>query len=283
MTEKETAQTDALKGIHIPPQPRLLQDIQNAGDDLEEMARLIASDPGTSAAVLKTVNSPFYGLRREISSIKQAVMLLGMDPVKNLVRGLQLRATTTAQKSKVDLGIFWDTSQDVANIAAAVSKQLQLNLADECYTLGLFSNCGALLLAMHDDNYLAVMQKAYSVAHKGICDAEHYLLQHSHAELGAKVAETWQLAEHIREGIRLHHHPQNVLGQNQYDEKFQNILAAHKIAEHFAMLYKRLGKQNEDKEWNTHSSLVLEQFRLSDVDFEDLRDEVREILGSLPS
>lgn len=283
MAEHDADLPDALKGIFIPPQPRLLQDIQNAQDNLDQVAKLISSDPGVSAAVLKTINSPFYGLKREVSSAKQAVMLLGMNPVINLVRGLQLRAATVGQKSKVDLTPFWDTAQDTANIAAAVAKQMQFDMADEAYTLGLFSNCGALLFAMNDGSYIDNMKKAYSVGQKGIVEAENYLMKTSHADLGFAVAQQWKLPTRLADGIKLHHHVVKVLGSSDYEASFQNLLAVHKIAEHFALLFKRLGGQSSDAEFAVCKAAILEHFTMSETDFDDLRAAVTDVLGYLPS
>ncbi|MEE4243763.1 MAG: HDOD domain-containing protein, partial [Kangiellaceae bacterium] len=81
---------DILKGVYIPPQPKLVDELTMAGTDLDEIARLISSDPGVSAAVLKTVNSPYFGLKSRIASINQAVVLLGIDRVINLVKSMLL-------------------------------------------------------------------------------------------------------------------------------------------------------------------------------------------------
>jgi HD-like signal output (HDOD) protein len=283
MADNDADLPEALKGIFIPPQPRLLQEIQNSQDNLDQVAKLISSDPGVSAAVLKTVNSPFYGLNREVSSIKQAVMLLGMSPIVNLVRGLQLRASTVGQKSKVDLTPFWDTAQDTANIAAAIAKQLKLDMADEVYTLGLFSNCGALLFAMNDAAYIDNMKKAYSVAQRGIVEAENYLMKTSHAELGFAVAQQWKLPGRLAEGIQHHHHIAKVLSSGQFDNRFQSLLAVHKIAEHWALLFKRLGGQNQDLEFNAVKGSILEHFVISETDYDDLKAAVTDTLGYLPS
>jgi len=196
---------------------------------------------------------------------------------------LQMRAATQGQKSKVDLTPFWDTAQDTANIAAAVAKQLKLDMADEAYTLGLFSNIGALLFAMNDDTYIDNMKKAYSVAQRGIVEAETYLMKTSHADLGFAVAQQWKLPARLADGIKAHHHVAKVLNNNDLDGPFQSLLAVHKIAEHFALLYKRLGGQASDLEFAAAQAPILEHFTMSETDFDDLRAAVTDMLGDLPS
>ncbi|WP_269087637.1 HDOD domain-containing protein [Candidatus Reidiella endopervernicosa] len=94
--EIESAQIDEiLKGITIPSPPQIMADLQMEmvmpDPDLSAMADLISKDAGLSGSVLKTVNSPFFGLRREIVSIKQAVTLLGIKTILNLVNAYFLR------------------------------------------------------------------------------------------------------------------------------------------------------------------------------------------------
>ncbi|WP_425281503.1 HDOD domain-containing protein [Pseudoalteromonas xiamenensis] len=72
---------DIKEGFNIPPKPELLTALQHelaqAAPELNQVAKLIANDVATSAAVLKVINSPCYGLARTITDIRQAVMFLG--------------------------------------------------------------------------------------------------------------------------------------------------------------------------------------------------------------
>ena len=98
LTDEQIAR--ALQGISVPPQPQIMVDLQMEqvmpDPDLKSIARLISQDPGLSGSLLKIVNSPFFGLANRISSIQQAVSLLGVSRVVNIVnaqsiRGEQLR------------------------------------------------------------------------------------------------------------------------------------------------------------------------------------------------
>ena len=85
--------SDVSKGFSIPAKPDILQALQDelAGEpELYRVADIIAADVATSAAVLKIINSPFYGLSRTISDIRQAVMFLGLENITNLVTGYLL-------------------------------------------------------------------------------------------------------------------------------------------------------------------------------------------------
>lgn len=83
-----------LSGIVIPPRPTVVQAILEEKSrelpDLGHISQLIAGDVALAAAVLKTVNSPLYGLRRRVSAIDQAVGMLGMTNIATLVTGIAL-------------------------------------------------------------------------------------------------------------------------------------------------------------------------------------------------
>ena len=85
-----------LQGIRIPPQPQILVDLQMEQvmpePDISRIARLIQQDVGLSGTILKVVNSPFYGLKNRITSILQAVNLIGIDIVVNIVNGLSIKS-----------------------------------------------------------------------------------------------------------------------------------------------------------------------------------------------
>jgi len=78
-----------LQGISVPPQPQIMVDLQMEQvmpvPDLKAISRLISQDPGLSGALLKIVNSPYFGLANRIASIQQAVNLLGCNSVINLI------------------------------------------------------------------------------------------------------------------------------------------------------------------------------------------------------
>src|SRR5690606_5103025 len=84
-----------LQGISVPPQPQIMVDLQMEQvmpePDLRNIARLISQDPGLSGALLKTVNSSFFGLTNRIASILQAVNLLGCNSVINLINAQSIK------------------------------------------------------------------------------------------------------------------------------------------------------------------------------------------------
>ena len=151
-----------LGGIYIPPQPGIIEQVEQCGADLEKIAEIISVDPGVSAAVIKIVNSPVFGLAQRIGSIPQAVIMLGVDRVVGILKTLLLRKSMDHINTRINMGLFWQSSVSVATVASTICRQLNLSMADEAYTLGLFHNCGIPVMAGRYSNYQKVMEFSYS-------------------------------------------------------------------------------------------------------------------------
>jgi len=100
----------------LPPLPQTVTEIEKAyadpNVDAKKIARIIEKDPMVVADLLKTLNSAFYGLRKEITSVEQAVALLGMKSVKDLVINLSLR-----NMLRTDLSPYGITSETFAKVS----------------------------------------------------------------------------------------------------------------------------------------------------------------------
>lgn len=96
-----------MQGIKIPPQPQILVDLQMEqvmpDPDMGRIAKLISQDVGLSGTVLKVVNSPFYGLKNRITSVHQAVCLIGLDSVVNIINGLSIKSQMSDVVHEYDL------------------------------------------------------------------------------------------------------------------------------------------------------------------------------------
>ena len=107
-----------LSSFQVPVKPKALtemQEIMGAPEpDINLVADLISSDIGLSSAILKVINSPYYGMSRSISEIKQAVMIIGLTTINSLITALLLKSSLQG-KASISLERFLDDSLDVAN------------------------------------------------------------------------------------------------------------------------------------------------------------------------
>ncbi len=265
------------RGIDIPVRPAALQQVmelqENSNADLSQIAKVISQDVSLSAGVLKTVNSPLYGLRNNISSIQQAVNLLGLNNVINIVMGIALRLEISGRFT-VAVERFWDTANDVAMVSAGLSKSLSCGTPDEAYILGLFHDCGIPLMMMKYPNYVDILKQVNETTEGCFTDLEDQTFNTNHTTVGFYVAKSWRIPSRICSAILNHHNPHMLTGD---DTAVANLLAVLKLAETITHSARRL---SELPEWMAVQEQILEHLRLSARDFNELREEMIERLCS---
>lgn len=273
----------ALQGISVPPQPQIMVDLQMEqympDPDLDVIARLIAQDPGLSGALLKIVNSPYYGLSNKIASIQRAVNLLGGRTIINLINAQSIKGEMN-DETIVALSRFWDTAQDVAMTCLTLAKRTGSQAVDEAYALGLFHDCGVPLMLKRFPNYMSVLEEAYgnAGADSRVVDTENNAFNTNHAVVGYYTAKSWRLPEHVTDAIANHHNALAVFSdESSRNSQLKNLLAILKMAEHICSSYRVLGNQTVDHEWNAVGDLVLDYVGLSDYDFDSLKLSIREL------
>lgn len=273
----------ALQGISVPPQPQIMVDLQMEqympDPDLDVIARLISQDPGLSGALLKIVNSSYFGLSNKIASIQRAVNLLGSRSIINLINALSIRGEMS-DDTIVTLNRFWDTAQDVAMTCLSLAKRTGSQTVDEAYALGLFHDCGVPLMLKRFPNYMAVLEQGYANAGPDcrVVDTENNAFNTNHAVVGYYTAKSWRLPQHVTDAIANHHNALAIFSdESSRNPQLKNLLAILKMAEHICSSYRVLGNQTVDHEWDAISHLVLDYVGLSDYDFESMKLSIREL------
>lgn len=262
-----------LAGVVIPPRPVVVTAVmEERGRDapnLRRVAQLISGDVGLSAAVMKTINSPLYGLRRQISSIDQAVNLLGMKNIGALVMGLALR---NAVPSK-GLDRFWDSAARTALVASHLARTLGCADKEEAHLFGLFHDCGIPLLLQRFPDFRETLQLANSASDRAFTDVEDSRHGTNHTVVGSLLATNWHLPGHLRDAIRLHHDPS--VFQSDQSSEVLNLIAIGHLAQHIESSFSRL---SGDSEWEKIEMSVMEQLMLSADRLAELISDAYELL-----
>lgn len=140
------------EGFTIPSMPKILIAVQKicADEDgnITDLAALVSTDIGLSSAILKTINSPIYGMNRAISDISQAVMLLGMGSVATLISGILIKQSFQGE-SAIRFERLWDNSSLVADTMVFIGQNIEDKIPPEnLYTAGLFHDCGIAAMSI---------------------------------------------------------------------------------------------------------------------------------------
>ncbi len=133
-------------------------------------------------------------------------------------------------------------------------------------------------------NYMEVLEESYAKADEQtrVVDTENRAFNTNHSVVGYFTAKSWRLPEHISAAIANHHNALAVFRDEtsrNTQSQLKNLLAVLKMAEHICSSYQVLGNQSVDHEWNAISALVLDYIGLSDYDFENLKQTIRELGG----
>lgn len=270
-----------LQGISIPPQPQIMVDLQmeqfDPNPDIKRIANLIAQDVGLSGTMLKIVNSAAYGLANHITSVQQAVMLLGIKSVVNIVNGISIRGELS-DTDIVALNSFWDTSMDIAVVSQSVAKQIGMPAPEDAYALGLFHNAGIVLMSQRFKDYKATLVEAFSGQFERVIDLENVRYKTNHAVIGYYTARSWKLPKDICDAIADHHNVANVFSQDTVREApKKSLLAVLKIAEYLCGNGLVLGQTSEDVEWHAIKEYIYEFTGLGDYDIENMVDQFKDM------
>ncbi|GIK18856.1 MAG: hypothetical protein BroJett004_10200 [Planctomycetota bacterium] len=187
---------------------RILQLTADADVSLEEVADVIEKDQGLSAKVLRTVNSPLYGLRQRCGSISRAIVLMGLGPVKSLAIGFSLvSAVDDDSDPRFDYVSYWRRGLVTAAAARIVAHDVGLKQADEAFLGGLLQDVGmvALYRTLGAD-YLRVLDAAGG-DHRQLVKHELAALDTQHPDIGAMLAQRWRLPDELVLPIKYHERP----------------------------------------------------------------------------
>jgi putative nucleotidyltransferase with HDIG domain len=186
---------------------RLLGVIDNPRISLSEISNFIANDPALTTRVLRMVNSPVYGFPGRISSVSQAVVLLGVNVVKGLLLGVSV--FDLMQKAMVGL---WEHSLGCAVVARLIAKEKGIKEPEEVSCAGLIHDIGKVILYLQiPDRYERAMQVAEKTR-VSIAEAEQNCFDITHAQVGSWIAAKWNFPSTLIEPISYHHRPQLAKG-----------------------------------------------------------------------
>jgi len=230
------------EGFSIPSMPDILIKVQKICADpdgeIADLATLIATDIGLSSAILKTINSPLYGMNRAISDIGQAVMLLGMGSVSTLIAGILIKQSFKGEAA-IRFERLWDNATLVAETMVFIGQNIDNKIPPEnLYTAGLFHDCGIAAMSMrYTDTYLETLLLANEDHSKTQAEHENELHNCNHAIVGYFIASGWKLPRDICQVI-LNHHEEDFLARNK--NHMENLVfATLKIADNMVSSLKR--------------------------------------------
>jgi putative nucleotidyltransferase with HDIG domain len=280
MLESDNQQNPHLKQIqtYIDRLPSLsttaakvLETCNNPGASPNELNRVISLDLVLTGQVLKLINSAYYSIPHPISSLTRAIIMLGINTVKNLVLSFAILQHMRNKRTFAALCIedFWAHSLCVGVTAKclAVAKGVSLTDQEEFFVGGLLHDLGKIPL-----NYLfpekcsQALDKAKR-SQRALFHAEGVVFGIDHAAVGGMIAEKWQLSPALIQTLSFHHRPEEAHASN------HQLVFMVALADIFAQLL-QMGSCNEILAPDALCRFLLERIEVDWSFLYNLRDTV---------
>ncbi len=197
----------------LPTLPIVAQRILTLTDDeetaTEQLAKVIATDQALTARILTLANSAYYGHRRQISTLRQAIVVIGWIMLKQVSLSVLIFKTMGSRKNRA---IFWRHSLMAANAAASVAVRAGAKNSETAYIAGLLHDIGKLILDTTLPTEYAEVRRKVDRDGCTFVEAERSVFETDHVEVGAWMAERWQLPPELTAAIAGHHTPEKPEG-----------------------------------------------------------------------
>ena len=182
--------------------------LNNPKTSTSQLAEVMSKDHGLTAKVLAIANSPLYGIKRKVSSIEFAILVLGFQEIKNIIMALSFVETMKAIPAHYfDPMEFWLHSLVVGTGAKGISQHLGFEFGSEAFVAGLFHDVGVLVIYNYFNPEFKQIIETASAENLNILEAEKKILGLSHQEIGKYLAEKWNLPLQLCDAIYYHHNP----------------------------------------------------------------------------
>jgi putative nucleotidyltransferase with HDIG domain len=203
-----------------------MQLVDSPKSSAQTLARLIENDQVLTARILKLANSAYYGMARQVSSVSQAVVIVGFDAVKDMGLSVSvLDAFRDPGGSKYfNLARFWEHTMGVAFTAKLLAKRHAPDVSSEAFTAGLLHDLGKVVINQYcHDDFMEIMSRVNDDK-EDLLYAETMVLDTTHDRIGGWLANRWNMPPSIVDAIEFHHHPY-------LSEKHQTLATLIKLAD----------------------------------------------------
>ncbi|MCK4628004.1 MAG: HDOD domain-containing protein [Sedimentisphaerales bacterium] len=194
---------------------RIVEVVQDERSTAHDLHKIVRNDPALSARVLRVVNSAFYGLPGQIGSIDRAIMLLGLNAVKNIAIAASIGKMF---KSSVICDDFtgkdlWTHSVAVGATNKLITSAIGMALPDEAFLTGLIHDIGLVaVMQCHSED----IRKIVDLTKSGVPyrKAEEKIIGANHQEIGAALTAKWKFPRSFQFVTGFHHEPTALAPEN---------------------------------------------------------------------
>lgn len=195
----------------MPSLPSIVMELLSSLSDdkisVEKITTILEKDPVLVSKILKVINSSYYAVRFDISSLKQAVVLLGLREIKRITIGTSVINTfsNSTDSENFDRISFWQHCLGCGKIAELIAEKLNFPFRDEAFLGGLLHDIGKVVVNIFFyDEFVKVLEECRK-PNISFRQAETEIIGAEHSEIGLWFAERWKFPAKIQDIIINHH------------------------------------------------------------------------------
>jgi len=221
----------------MPAFPKSVHQVLKLASDIncsqKDLVEVIKKDPVFTIKILRLVNSAYFGLSREITSVNHASVYLGLNTLKNVALGLAaVGAIPKTSMSGLDMGAFWLHSLAVAAATRMLGMILGISRdeAADYFAAGLLHDIGKAVFALYLPDEFKQAAELASEPGVSLHKAEQKIIGATHADIGAMLADKWSLPSDLYDAIARHHKIQ----EDDSSQLVDCVFAANQISKKLA-------------------------------------------------
>jgi HD-like signal output (HDOD) protein len=191
--------------------PMILQEILAVVEDpragAKEVQVIVERDMSCSVKLLKLANSAYYGFSRQVKTIREAIVIIGLDGVKNVAMSLSVAESFVkgTPQERDFLKNLWIHSMATATAASVLCRRFPKFPSSMAYCAGLVHDFGKVILQQHFGATYALVVEAAKEEFLDMATAERNLLGVDHATVGGWIGESWDLPDTVTRVLNGHH------------------------------------------------------------------------------
>jgi putative nucleotidyltransferase with HDIG domain len=259
----------------LPPLPtsvmRVIALTKNPETSVKELETVIGQDLALTAAILRQANSAYYGYARRISSLQEAIVMLGFQ----VTQGLAISASvapllkTKLVGYEIEQEGLWKHSLLTAMAAKRLCQHRKLPYGDVAFTAGLLHDIGKLIITIYVQEVGDYLIKEVTEAKLSYVELEEKVIGFDHARVGGFLARSWNLPDDLVAAISFHHSLSDA-------ENYEELSSVIHVANGLASLLGIVG--GVDSVFNPIQQEALDLLTLKESDLELLMADLRELL-----
>ncbi len=213
MSEKTTLEYVVNKAGELPALPQVAAKVlhltNNPDSTIDEISRLITTDQVLTARILRLANSAYYGFTRKISSVSEALVILGLSVTRTLILASSVAKVMNKEVAGYALGKgeLWKHSIVSAVAARTLANKVGYPDEEKAFTAGLMHDIGKIVMNTYIGPQIQKVVAMVESQKIPFMTAEEKILGFNHAQVGGRIARKWNLPEELAEAIYFHHEP----------------------------------------------------------------------------